>query len=481
MALNIIAGAIILGSIMFWNRKRELSALDGLGRSGGLAVVWGRRRIGKTRLLLEWTEREGGVYTVADQSAPDLQRAYFARAVAQALPGFADVAYPSWDRLLTRLAADAAAARFTGPIVIDELPYLVAGAPELPSILQRWIDHDARRARLRVAIAGSSQRMMQGLVLSHEAPLYGRAHVMLDLAGLSPAHLTKAFGRMTPNDIVEHWAGFGGVPRYWELAAQRSGSARERVAALALDPIGPLFAEPDRLLLEENPPAVELRPLLDAIGGGAHRVSEIAGRIGRSATSLGHALDRLIGMALVRREVPYGEPARSGKRSLYTIDDPFLRMWFRVVAPNRAALTAGTAASRRAALDEHWPLLVGQAWEELCRGGVPVMRGALARRGPWRPPSRYWRGSDPEWDLVADAIDGQHILLGEAWFSARPVTSAVLTREAERLASRPVPAAVGAREVVRALFVPAIAARARRQVGAVHIVTLADLHGRADG
>ena len=462
--------------MIFWNRVQELAALDGL-EAGGLAVVWGRRRIGKTRLLLEWSERAGGVYTVADQSAPHLQRGYFARAISQALPGFADVAYPDWERLLSRLAADATAAAFTGPIVIDELPYLVAGSPELPSVLQRWIDHEAKRAKLRVALAGSSQRMMQGLVLSHAAPLYGRASVTLDLTGLSPQHLAKAFGRLTPTAVVEHWAAVGGVPRYWELAAQRRGSARDRILSLALDPMGPLFAEPDRLLLEESPPATELRPVLDAIGAGAHRLSEIAGRLGRPATSLGHALDRLIGMTLVRREVPYGESAKSGKRSLYKIDDPFLRMWFRVVAPNRAALTAGTPTSRAAILEEHWHLLVGQAWEELCLRGLPTLRGAVARSGPWRPPSRYWHGTDPEWDLVADAVDGGRVLLGEAWFAARPVAASVLAREAERLASRPPPAAVRDRQLVRALFVPAAVARAPRLIASVHIVTLADLHG----
>ncbi len=464
---------------MFWNRTHELAALHDLDAGGGLAVVWGRRRIGKTRLLLEWCARAGGVYTVADQSAPDLQRAYLARAISQVLPGFADVTYPDWERLLSRLAADAMAAAFTGPIVIDELPYLVASSPELPSVLQRWIDHDAQRAKLRVAIAGSSQRMMQGLVLSHAAPLYGRARVTLDLAGMAPGHLPEAFGPLPPLAIVEHWAAFGGVPRYWELAAQRRGSARDRVRALVLDPLGPLFAEPDRLLLEESPPAVELRPVLDAIGSGAHRLSEIAGRLGRPATSLGHALDRLTGMTLVRREVPYGDAARAGKRSLYKIDDPFLRLWFRGGAPHPAARAPRTPPTRPPGRDHHWHLLVGQAWEEICARAIPALQGPVARRGPWQPPRRYWRGAEPEWDLVADAVDGNRTLLGEAWFSARPVTTAVLTREAERLASRPSPAPAGNRDLVRALFVPAVAASAPKLLGSVHVVTLADLLGRA--
>lgn len=462
--------------MIFLNRKPELSALAGLDPGGGLAVVWGRRRIGKTRLLLEWCAREKGVYTVADQSGAEDQRAYFARAIAEALPGFADVIYPSWERLLSRLAADAAGRRFTGPIVIDEVPYLVAESPELPSVLQRWIDHDAKRARLRVALAGSSQRMMQGLVLGHDAPLFGRAQVLLELAPLGAVHLPAAFGKLSAISLVEHWTAWGGVPRYWELAAARRGAVRDRLVEIVLDPYGALFSEPERLLLEESPPAIEMRPVLDAIGAGAHRLSEIAGRLARPATSLGRPLDRLTGMGFIRRETPYGEPVRGGKRSLYKIDDPFLRLWFRVVAPNRAALVAGSQASRRALLDEHWGVLSGQAWEDLCRRCIAsIQRGAVAASGPWRPAARYWHGVDPEWDLVADAVEGSRVLAGESWFSARPVGTEVLHREAMRLASRSLPSSTRDREIVRALFVPAVTPGAPRVVGGVHVVTLADL------
>ena len=182
-------------------------------------------------------------------------------------------------------------------------------------------------------------------------------------------------------------------------------------------------------------------------------------------------------MGFVRREAPYGEPARGGKRSLYKIDDPFLRIWFRVIAPNRAALTAGTTASRGALLDEHWDHLVAQAWEDLCRRAIPRIapRGTLGRLGPWRPPVRFWHGSAPEWDLVADAVEGPRTLLGEAWFSRKPVTSSALEQESARLEARPVPPAVAGRTVVRALFVPSVAPRTPRRFGSVHVAAVADL------
>lgn len=72
----------------FIDRIEELDRLDRMaaGTDGALAVLYGRRRIGKTRLLLEWSRRHGGLYTVADQSAPEIQRRYFAEAVAEHLP-----------------------------------------------------------------------------------------------------------------------------------------------------------------------------------------------------------------------------------------------------------------------------------------------------------------------------------------------------------------------------------------------------------
>ena len=99
---------------------------------GGLAVIWGRRRVGKTRLLLEWCRPRQGLYTVADQSAEPVQRRVLAQAAASVLPGFDEVEYPDWRALLRALARAAEAQGWRGPLVLDELPYLVAASPSLP-------------------------------------------------------------------------------------------------------------------------------------------------------------------------------------------------------------------------------------------------------------------------------------------------------------------------------------------------------------
>jgi uncharacterized protein len=461
----------------FLDRRAELERLDALASARGarLAVLYGRRRVGKTRLLLEWAGRHAGLYTVADQSASDVQRRYLASAIAPVFPGFADVEYPDWAALFGRLAREARAARWRGPFILDELPYLVLAAPELPSVLQRWIDHEAEQSGLKVAIAGSSQRMMQGLVLSAAAPLYGRAHELFEVKPLPAAELRRAFGTRSLVEVCELYTAWGGIPRYWELAAEAGRDVARQIDRLVLDPLGPLHTEPERLLLEELPPAVELRPILDAIGLGAHRVTEIGSRIGRPATSLARPLQRLQEMGLVRRETPFGELETQSKRSLYRLDDPFVRLWFRVVARNRARLVSISSSERLAVLRTHWPGLVAVGWEELCRALVTQLRAStpLGALGPWQPGERWWRGSAPEWDLVSRSGDGTRILVAEIKWSAKQFDRGSLERLTQGVASRVLPmwsAPDAEREITRALFVPLIGSGVPRQIGGVHIV-----------
>jgi AAA+ ATPase superfamily predicted ATPase len=477
--------SIMLACIMkFIDRQNELARLRRVADSeeSGLVAVYGRRRVGKTRLLLEWVKRNNGLYTVADQSTAELQRRYFAEALSERLPGFAEVEYRDWRSLLSRVAREAQLAGWRGPLIFDELPYLVLASPELPSVLQRWIDHEAREARLKVAVAGSSQRMMQDLVLSGEAPLFGRAREILELQPLPPACLYEVFD--VPDGIRwgELYTAWGGIPRYWELAQEEGGDVRGQVDRLVLDPLGPLHREPDRLLLEEIPSALEARPVLDAIGAGAHRVSEIAGRLGRPATSMARPLDRLQSLGLVRRELPFGEDEKGSKRGLYKISDPFIRLWFRVVAPYRAQLASGTSAARRQILDRFWDSLCAQSWEELCRQQVarlPAER-SLGQLGPWGPASRWWHGAEPEWDLVSESLDGRRVLLGEVKWSSRPFDRRDLETALRALATRPappLPSRLAGAEILRALFVPAIASKgssARTPDGAT-LVTATDL------
>jgi AAA+ ATPase superfamily predicted ATPase len=293
--------------------------------------------------------------------------------------------------------------------------------------------------------------MMQGAVLDRTAPLFGRAQAILKIRPLRAGWIADALG-LEARDAVAAYAAWGGVPRYWELA-RAYGSTTEALNALALDRDGVLHDEPQRLLLEDMRSAVQAFSLLSLIGGGCHRLSELAARLGKSAGSLTRPLSNLIDLGYVRKDLPWGDSVRATKRTLYVIADPFLRFYFRFVVPNQSLLEVGETSLVRRLVKDGMEAHIAGVWEDLARESVSFCRiGGRA----WRPASRWWGPGvhrlPLEFDVVAESEDRKALLIGEAkWTRARadPVRLAAdLVARARHLPF------VGKRTVVYALWLP---------------------------
>ena len=421
----------------FLDREEEKSRLERLfaRREGSLGVLYGRRRSGKSRLIREALPSEGAVLYVGDERESALQRASLAREIEPVVSGFARVSYPDWDALIARFWNEA---RPGTVLVLDEFPALVSAARELPSLLQKHVDGEGAR-RIHLVLSGSSQRMMQGLVLDRTAPLFGRATEILKVVPLLAGWIQPALHLRDPIEAIRAFAVWGGIPRYWELAADFP-DLETAVEQLVLSPLGVLYEEPTTLLLDDTRDTAQAASLLSLIGQGCHRLSEIAGRLGKPATSLSRPLQRLIELDLIRREVPFGVSPRSAKRTRYQIADPFLRFWFRFVEVNRSRLEAGRAAAVARDVKRDFSHHLSGLWEELARASVPRLEIFGERFGP---ASRWWgAGVDQkplELDVVAESEDGKSLLLGEVeWADEIDAVRLVaeLRRKAENLPFR---------------------------------------------
>ena len=428
----------------FCNRAGELNALTEWAEDAPrLAVVHGRRRLGKTRLLRRWHEGVDSCYVLASEGTPTSQRAAFADDLEAIVPGFGEAVYPNWRALFRALVAQWPRGDRRCILVVDELPYLVKSSPELPSLLQSLVD-DPEAVHLPLLLCGSSQRMMQGLVLDQTAPLYGRAQVMLRMQPLAVTEIEHALGVDDPTRIVETYAAWGGVPRYWELAARQGRPLWDTIASLVLSPSGVLHDEGTRALRDEEAALLE-RAVCQAIGRGAHRPSEISGRLGVQSTTLAKPLRHLVELGLVRRDAPYefakGLPNPASRSSLYALADPFLSMWYRCVSPYLSGLELGAAAALRHAR-EAWEHHVAAVWEQLVR----MHWHHMAVDGlEWEVAGRYWEGrkkAGVEWDAVSVSSDRRHAMLGECKWRGN-LSQRDLSRFVREVKSRPRPAALG--------------------------------------
>ncbi len=413
----------------FLGRERELSRLQRAFRAPDpqLVVLVGRRRLGKSRLLREALRGLPAVYVVGDDRDAPLQRESVAREIDALIPGFASARYPGWDALLERWARQAPPGAI---LALDELPSLVARAPELPSLLQRLVDRGGKA--LHLALCGSSQRMMLGMVLDASAPLYGRAREILRVGPLDIGLLPRALPCGRPREVLDRWAVWGGVPRYWELAADYA-DPWEAVRDLALDPLGVLHQEPERLLLDDLRELARAGSLLSLVGQGVCRPSELASRLEQPTTSLTRPLARLLELNLLEREQPWGVEPRDTKRALYRVSDPFLAFWYRFVDPARSRLAAGQVEGVMARVQAQWTTVLGPIWEKLARDRLARM--SVAGEG-WLPAGRWW-SKEVELDLVAaHESDPRRALVGEVKLTARPEEVPALRADLAHRAAR---------------------------------------------
>lgn len=248
----------------FVNRAEELRLLDDHAAEGGLLVVFGRRRVGKTRLLTHWLRRRQGLYSQAIEASKEQQ---VAQVFEDLKPGLATSLTPRTFAELLELV-DLQPKDLV--LCLDEFPYLVAADPSLPSVLQRWLDH-RKRKRGSLILSGSSTRMMNDLFLNRSAPLFGRARRIVEVAPMSYRAFCKACGQNpAARESFVRFSLVGGVPKYWEMV-RRGQDSVALAEELFFGSAPALEFEPARLLKDEGVSGLTAPAVLEAVGRGANK------------------------------------------------------------------------------------------------------------------------------------------------------------------------------------------------------------------
>ncbi len=435
-------------SCMFVNRRDELAALDAWWGSptGRAALVWGRRRVGKTALLQRFADGHPTIFHTGAGRPRDDELAQLSRQVAAAgLGGVRQVGerpYSSWDDALDHLAERT----IDTPVllVLDEFPELTKTAPELPGILRAFLDRTAGRTGLRLLLCGSAVRVMTALA-EERAPLYGRFDLLLQVHPFTPAESALMLGELAASERALVYGLLGGMPLYlswWDPG----GTVEDNLARLACRPGAPLLAEGELILATEAEHGEQPAAVLYAMAAGRTRHNEIKDALGSEPT---RTLDRLVALRLVERLRPVTEPERTRQRR-YRIADQFLAFYLAVLSRYRAEIDRGLGPSILPVLLSHLDDHMGPAWEDAFRDHV---RAAAARHtwprdlahppddeivavGPWWSPD-----GRTEIDLVALAGRGRRpALVGEAKWARRVDGRRLahgLSRKAERLATAP--------------------------------------------
>lgn len=423
----------------FVDRTKELERIAKVigADKPGLIVVYGRRRVGKSTLIRHALDDAKDIYFQADETQTANQLTLMAKAVAVIYQGFDKAVYPDWYALLE--AINYRAERNT-TICLDEFPYLVKSCPSLPSIIQRF--WDTEKPLFNLILCGSSQQSMYSEILNASSPLYGRSDCTIKLQPLDVNFIGEAMSIDSSRLVIAHYSLWGGIPRYWQLA-EREKTFENAVKNLLLSPDGTLADEPTRLLRDDLRDVVLSRTILSIIGSGVNRLSEIAARMGKAATELSLPMRRLIEMGYIERETPFGENAKNSKRSIYKIKDQFMNSYYRFVAPNASLIAMGKTDIVWQNMQNTLSTHIADEWEHLCRWHVSGNTfGGIA----YGEALRWWgtaydettkKGRQMELDMVAQSIDGKHLLVGECKWAAADYAQRLLEELKDKVACLP--------------------------------------------
>ncbi|NJE10471.1 ATP-binding protein [Thermococcus sp. MAR1] len=382
---------------MFINRKTELSMLrERLGRGKAeFIVVYGRRRVGKTALLLEFLRQNGGVYLLARETSEAENLRRFSQRIAEHFnDGFlAKNPFQSWDAFFEYLSQKSKERLI---VIIDEFPYLVKANPALPSIIQEYWDLKLSKSLIYLIICGSSVSMMERL-LGYKSPLYGRRTAQLKVNPLGFFEARAFLPGYPIEDFVRAYGILGGTPAYL-LEFDDSKSIEENLKSY-FRPDSFLYGDARFVLMEELDEPRNYFAIMESLARGKTTLGEIMNGTGLERGTVGKYLSVLMDLGFVRREVPV-TASRKSRKGRYYIADPYFAFWFRYVHTNEDLVETGQGDLLAELVMDDLNEYLGWVFEEVARQFLIELNktGKLPFR--FTKIGRWWRKGE-EIDLVA--------------------------------------------------------------------------------
>ena len=413
---------------MFIGREREVAALDRLYESNKFefAVIYGRRRVGKTALINHFIDNKEAIYFMGVESNEKQNLENFSKSIIEYSSGIeAKTSFLSFQAALEYVFKLSERKRLI--LVIDEYPYVARSSKSLASTLQLLIDKYKDTSKLMLILCGSSMSYMEDEVLAYKSPLYGRRTAQMKILPFSFNEACRYLKNYSDEDKALAYGIVGGTPQYLLQIDDRL-SIEDNIKNTYLNPISFLYEEPTNLLKQEVREPAIYTAIITAIAVGASRMSDISNKVGEDSNICANYLKSLINLGIIKKETPYGE--KSSRKSIYSIKDNMFRFWYRFVPGNNSIIMRGAADIVYKRIEPQLSEYMGAVFEEICKqylwnlllnGNSPVEFSELGR----------WWGNDPiekkqtEIDIMGEQ-DKQTALFGECKWTNEKVDLGVL-------------------------------------------------------
>jgi len=401
---------------MFIGRETELKKLNKLYDTDEFqcCIIYGRRRVGKTRLIQEFIKDKKAIYFASMITNSKQNLLNFKREVLGVFEddlnrefNFEDW-YDSFDYIYKKSINERLI------LVIDEYPYLAESETMISSLLQTKIDRYLIDSKLFLILCGSSMSFMENQVMGYKSPLYGRRTAQFKIKNLDFFDSIKFYDNFNKFDQAIIYGLTGGTPQYLNLI-KNDKTIRENIIDCFLDKTSFLYEEPLNLIKQElNDPHI-YNSIIAAIANGASKLNEISTKVDIEIKRCSNYIASLISIGLVKREMPVNE--NDNKKTIYVLNDNLFKFWYRFIPDNISSIESGFSESvYNKSIEPHLSDYMGDVFEEICIDYMIRKNGSAELPFMFGQIGRWWGNNkikkrQEEIDILA--MDADKAIFGE--------------------------------------------------------------------
>ena len=435
-----VTGVTKFMTMRFYDRTNELAELQRIKNlsfndHSRLTVVTGRRRIGKTSLIMRSIEDSPTVYLFVGRKNEATLCAEFIPAIAQSLETFVPNEIRTFRSLFQYLMELSVSRAFN--LVIDEFQEFYNINESVYSDMQNLWDQYRKKSRMNLIVSGSIYSLMQKIFQNSKEPLFGRADNIIKLSAFSLTTLKGIIHDHRPDysndDLLALYAFTGGVPKYVELFCDNGALSVDEMINFMIRENSPFTDEGKNLLVEEfGKNYATYFSILSAISGGINTQPEIEAALGNK--SIGGQIKRLIeDYNIIVRKRPI--LAKEGSQTVrYEIQDNFIRFWFNYFDRHRSLIEIKNFVGLQAIIKADYPTYSGKMLEE-------YFKQKFAESFQYRAIGAWWdtRNGQDEIDIVALKLEKKQAVVAEVKRQKKNFKPELLAAKVEHLKRKLLP------------------------------------------
>jgi len=415
MSYELSMQAISMKKFFEEGRMRELRSLEELYGNDEFtfAVVYGRRRVGKTSLINEFISRNDKktISFTATENTDIVNLEKFSQKIFEVYPELSSIrSFPTWESAFDYVAKRSEQEKLI--LVIDEFPYLAKANPAISSELQRHIDLFLQNTNMMLILCGSSMSFMEKQVLGYESPLYGRRTAQYRVMPLDYYDSAAFFENTSMEDRLLGYAVTGGIPQYLKVISKER-TVEKGIEKAFFTKEGFLYEEPHNLLKQELREPALYNAIITTIANGATKLTEIASKVKEEDSKVAKYIKNLIHLGILEKELSMF--AKNERDGIYRIKDNMYRFWHRFVPDNVTLIESGYERVYENRVKQFIPDYMGHVFEAVCKQYLLRLNAKDMLPFLFDTIGGWWGGNPitkkgTEIDIVASSKDGRMIV-----------------------------------------------------------------------